>query len=160
MPSFSEIGSKKQEDIVRPPLPPPGGWLFRIVKPHDKRDVNSTSGDGRAWESIEFQCRGVAPTADVDSDAAREYGDPGKIMQRVSFMFDKNDEVAFTQTENQLKRFLKDHVKCWPENSDMTLNEAMAAAVNGEFVGTIVWKADKNDSDIFHANISKTAPKS
>lgn len=157
MPDFASIGNKKQEDIVRPPLPPPGGWLFRITKPHDVRQVKSTSGDGREWEAVEFQCRGIAPSADVDSDAAREYGDPGKIMQRVSFMFDKNDDVAFQQTENQLKRFLAEHVQCWKDG--MSLSEAMANAVNGEFIGTLTWKADKNDSDIFHANITKTAPK-
>lgn len=157
MPSFADIGSKKQEDIVRPPLAPPGGWLFRITKPHETRQVKSTSGDGREWEAVEFQCRGIAPTADVDADAAREYGDPGKIMQRVSFMFDKNDEVAFQQTENQLKRFLVEHVQCWQPG--MTLAEAMAAAVNGEFIGEIRWAQDKKDPDIWHANIGKTAPK-
>lgn len=158
MPNFADIGSKKQEDIVRPPLPPPGGWLFRITKPHDVRDVKSTKGDGREWEAVEFQCKGVAPTADVDSDAAREYGDAGKILQRVSFMFEKGDAVSFQNTENQLKRFLTDHVKCWQDG--MSLSEAMAAAVNQEFIGEIKWVQDKNDSDLWHANIAKTAPKS
>jgi hypothetical protein len=158
MPNFSEIGAKKQEDIVRPPLPPPGGWLFRITKPHEVRDVKSTSGDGREWESVEYNVRGVAPTADVDSDAAREFGDASKIMLRVSWMFDKQDAVAFQQTENQLKRFLVDHVKCWQDG--MSLAEAMAAAVNQEFIGEVKWVQDKRDPDNWFANIGKTAPKS
>lgn len=157
MPSFSEIGDKKQEDIVRPPLPPPGGWLFKVTKPHAARDVKATDGSGREWESIEFPVRAIAPTADVDSDAAREYGDPGKIINRVGFMFDKNDAVAFQQTENNLKRFLLDHLKCWAPG--MTLGEAMAAAVNAEFIGTIKWVQDKKDMDLYHANIDKTGPK-
>lgn len=157
MPSFAEIGSKKQEDIVRPPLAPPGSYLFRITKPHDVRDVKESGGQGREWEAVEFQCRGVAPTADVDADAIREFGDVGKIMNRVSFMFDKNDQVAFQQTENNLKRFLADHVRCWKEG--MSLSEALAAAVNSEFIGEIRWVQDKKDPDIWHANIGKTAPK-
>lgn len=157
MPSFADIGSKKQEDIVRPPLPPPGGWLFRVTKPHETRLVNATDGSGRQWEAVEFQCRAVAPTADVDSDAAREYGDPGKIMNRVSFLFDKNDDVAFQRTENDLKRFLADHLKCWRDG--MTLSEALAAAPNSEFIGTLKWVQDKKDNELYHANIDKTAPK-
>lgn len=154
MPNFAEIGNKKPEEIVRPPLAPPGHYLFRITKPHDVRDVKS--GD-REWEAVEFQCRAVAPSSDVDSDAIREFGSVDKIMNRVSFMFDKNDQVAFQQTENQLKRFLQDHVQCWKDG--MSLNEALAAAVNSEFMGEIKWAQDKKDGDIWHANIGKTAPK-
>lgn len=155
MPNFREIGSKTADDISRPPLPPPGGYLWRIVKPHEVRDVKSGE---REWEAVEFSVKAVAPTADVDSDALREYGSVDKIINRVSFMFDKNDKVAFETTEFQLKKFLEDHVQCWKPG--MTLSEALSAAVNSEFIGTIVWKADKNDGDIFHANIQKTAPKS
>lgn len=154
MPNFRDIGAKKAEDIARPPLPPPGAYLWKITKPAEIRDVRSGQQE---WEAVEFSIQAQAPTADVDTMALSEYGAVNKIFNRVSFMFDKNDKTAFETTEYQLKRFLQDHVKCWQDG--MSLSEAMAAAVGREFLGTIVWKADKNDSELFHANVTKTAPK-
>lgn len=152
MPNFRDIGDKKPEDIAPVPVAPAGTYLWKILK-HDIRDVKSDKGE---WEALEYSVKAVAATPDVDTDALAEYGKVDSILNRVSFMFDKNDETAFLQTENAHKRFLQEHVKCWPEG--MTMKEAMAQAINRQFLGTITWKPDRNDANITRANITKTAP--
>lgn len=151
--NFRDIGDKKPEEIAPVPVPPAGTYLWKITKIGDVRDVKSDTGE---WEALEYNVKAVAPTEDIDADALREYGKVDSILNRVSFMFDKNDETAFLQTENSHKRFLQDHVKCWPDG--MTMKEAMAQSIGRQFLGTITWKPDKKDSSIIRANISKTAP--
>lgn len=155
MPNFRDIADKKPEDVAPVPVPPAGTYLFKVTKLGDIRDVKSEKGE---WEAVEYSCKAVAPTEDVDADALRDYGKVDSILNRVSFMFDKNDETAFIQTENSHKRFLQDHLKCWPDGT--SLKEAMAQAVGRQFLGTITWKPDNRDNSIIRANISKTAPAS
>lgn len=152
MPNFRDIADKKPEDIAPVPVPPAGTYLFKVLK-HDLRDVRSDKGE---WEALEYSVKAVAPTPDVDADALAEYGKVDSILNRVTFMFDKNDETAFLQTENSHKRFLQEHLKCWPDG--MSMKEAMAQAVGRQFLGTIVWKPDNRDATITRANIGKTAP--
>lgn len=153
--NFREIADKKLEDIERPALPPAGTYLWRVTKAPEIRDVSSDKG---SWEVVEFPLKAVAPTEDVDTEALSAYGKVDNIINRVSFMFDKNDKAAFENTQYQLKRFLVEHLKCASE--EMSLSEGMSASANAQCLGTIVWKADKNDSELFHANIGKTAPAS
>lgn len=152
--NFREIADKKLEDIERPALPPAGTYLWKVMK-NEIRDVTSDKG---SWEVVEFSVKAQAPTEDVDSDALAAYGNVANILNRVSFMFDKNDKAAFEQTQYQLKRFLVEHLKCASE--DMSLSQGLAQSTNHQFLGTVVWKADKNDTELFHANIGKTAPAS
>lgn len=147
---FRQAATKMMADIERPPLPPVGTYLFKITKIPEIRDVNDQ------WQSVDFVCQGVANAGDVDEGDLTAYGGANKVFNRVSFMFDKKDDVAFGKTEYQLKRFLIEHLKCAEENT--SLMEGMNAAVNQQFLGTVTWKADKNDAELFHANITKTAP--
>lgn len=147
---FKSIASKQASEVEKPPLPPVGHYIWAISKlPVIREDVS----DGK-YDVVDFNLRCVAPTDDVDLEDYK--GDPSKIMQRHSFMFDKTDDVAFQQTENRFKDFLLKH--CGVGDEQMTLGQLMNASVNAQFMANIVWKQDKNDPEIMHANIGRTAP--
>lgn len=148
---FKSIANKKPTEIEKVPLPPVGTYEWQIMKVPDIRDVKSDKGE---WEAVEFSVRAVAPMDNVDMSDYK--GKLDSIMNRVSFMFDKNDEVNFQKTENRLKKFLQEHVKCWDD--DMSLSEGLNAAVGGHFLGDLTWAPDKNSPGDFNANIGKTAP--
>lgn len=149
MPSFSDIANKKLGDIERPPLPPVGTWKMLVTKVTGPRDQGQ-------WEVIDFHLRGIEPRGDVDANDAATFGDPGKINLRKSFMFDKEDAVGFLQTENNMKRFMVDHLRC--ATDDDSLKQGMNAAVNCPVLADISYKPDKNNEGEFFANVGKTAP--
>ena len=147
--NFSDVAAKKFEDIEKPPLPPVGTYRWQIMKLPDQ----NTSGDGR-WDIVNFSVRAVEALDDVDMDDYK--GEVGNIMQSVRFMFNKEDEVEFEKSLDRLKTFLGKHVKCFEEGE--SLGQGMNASVGQQFLGTIAWKQDKQDPEVFHANIGRTAP--
>lgn len=147
---FASIASKPVSDIERPPLPPVGHYIWAISK---LPAVRENVGDGK-YDIVEFNLRCVQPTDDVDLEDYK--GDPKKIMQRLAFMFDKEDEVAFQQTEFRFKQFLLNH--CRVGDEQMSLSQLMNASVGAQFMANIVWKQDKNDPELMHANLGRTAP--
>lgn len=149
--NFRDIAKKKLEEVERPPLPPVGTYLWLVTK----LPVIETSADEK-WDYVIFPVKIVAPTEDVDSDAINAYGDITKYQTTHRFIFDKNDPAKFAQTEFNLRRFLEEHLKC--ADPSMSMTEAMNAAVNNQFLAPIVWRADKNDAELMHANIGRTAP--
>jgi predicted RNA-binding Zn ribbon-like protein len=151
MVDFASIANKKIEDVERPPLPPVGTYRFQIMKLPDI----STSNDGR-WDIVEFSMRAVEATDDVDPDDIARYGDVNKIIQRHRFIFNKEDATEFARTEFNLRRFLQDHVRC--AEADDTINTAINNSVNQQVMANVVWKQDRNDQEVFHANIGRTAP--
>lgn len=148
---FSEVANKKLDDIERPPLPPVGEYIFLVTK-----IPTITEGVKDQWDVVEYQVKAISALESVDPDAIAAYGNVTGITNRVSFMFDITDPAKFAQAEYNHKRFLQEHLKCSDES--MGLKEAMNAAVNCQFTGTIKWAPDKNDPEVYHANISKTAP--
>jgi hypothetical protein len=148
---FKSIANTKLADLERPALPPVGTYLWLITK---VPSIETLKGDD--WDVVDFQLKAVAPTEDVDADALTAYGDVSKIMQRHRFMFNKNDKAEFTKGVDRLRRFCEDTVGS--ATSEMSLTEALNSTVNGQILGTIIWKSDKNDAEIFHANIGRTAP--
>lgn len=147
--NFADIATKKIDQIERPPLPPIGTYRFQITKLPE----STTSGDG-AWDIVNITCRAVEALDDVEMDDYK--GAVNTIVQSVRFMFNKNDEAEFEKTLYRFKTFFEKHVKC-AEAGD-TVGMMMNNSVNQEFLGTIAWKQDKNDPELFHANISRTAP--
>lgn len=146
--NFADVAKQKLNEIERPPLPPTGEYRFQIPKLPDMR----TSDDGK-WDFCTFNVKALeAVTADL-SDYA---GDVTNILQRVQFMFNKEDETEFKRTLFNLRRFLEDHVQCADPSDD--LMQAINKSVNQQFLGTITWKPDKNDPEIQYANITRTAP--
>ena len=148
---FKSIASKKLEAVEKPPLPPVGTYRWVITKLPEIREVSSEKG---AWDAVEFQLKAVEAMDNVDMDGYN--GKIDSITQRLSFMFDKNDEANFQKTEYRFKKFLVEHVKCADES--MALNEAMNASVNGQFLADIRWDPDKNNPGEYNANIAKTPP--
>jgi hypothetical protein len=144
--NFAEIANKKMEEIERAPNIPVGVYRFQ----NPKLPVLT---DKPEWEILEFQLRIVEV---VDADVTDYKGEVRGAVMRLAFIFDKNDEVKFQQTEFRLKTFLEKHLAC--ADSGMSMKEAMNASVNAQCLGTVQWKADKNDAELFHANITSTAP--
>lgn len=147
--NFADIASKKMDEVERPPLPPVGTYRWSITKLPSQNE----SKDG-AWDIVEYNVRAVEALDDVDMSDYK--GEVTNITQRLAFMFNKNDEVEFEKSLYRFRTFLEKHVCC--ANEGDTIAQAMNQSVNGQFLGTIAWKQDPQDSENFFANISRTAP--
>lgn len=149
MPNFASIADKKLADVVKAPLPPAGHYKFIVTK-HPEQTKRGI------YEVVEFACKAVAPATDVDPEQLAKYGDVSKILLRKGFLFNTEDAVAFQQTENNLKRFLIDHLKCMDENG--SFKQGFAASINCPFLCEVKWTPDKDNEGDFFANMGKTAP--
>lgn len=147
--NFADIASKKMDEVERPPLPPVGTYRWQITKLPE----TATSANGE-WDFVTIPCRVVEALDDVDVEDYK--GDIRNVMMSHRFMFNKQDEAEFEKTLFRLRTFLEKHVKC--SDGEMSIAQAMNAAVNQEFLGTIAWKQDREDPELFHANIGRTAP--
>lgn len=150
MPNFADIAAKPVAEIERPPLPPVGTYRWRVTKLPEQGAV----GQGGQWEVVTFTVQAQEALDNVDMSDYK--GDVTGIMNRVQFMFDTEDEAKFEQTLFRLRTFLERHIKVAEDN--MALNEALNASVGAEFLGDVRWRADKNDPEMFYAEIGKTAP--
>jgi len=145
--NFADIANKKVEEIERPPLPPVGSYRWAITKIPEVRSTDD-------WDILDVQVRALEALDDVDME---DYpGEVTGITNRVSFMFNKNDEAEFARTEYNMRRFFEQHVGCAEKGA--TIAKMLNDSVNGQFIGAIGWKPDKNDPELFHANIVRTAP--
>lgn len=147
--SFSQIADKKIDEIERPPLPPVGTYRWKISKLPEL-----TKSNDEKWEILNISVTAVGAMDDVDTDEYK--GDIRNIQQSVRFMFNLEDEAEFEKTLFRVRTFFEKHVKS--AEAGMTIPQAINASVGQEFLGTIAWRQDKQDADIFHANISRTAP--
>jgi len=147
--NFADVASKPIADVERPPLPPVGTYRWRISKLPEM----TTSQNGE-WDIVTVNVQAVE--ALDDAEVSDYPGDITNIRQSVRFMFNKQDEAEFEKSLFRFRTFLEKHVKC--AEADHTIAQAMNAAVNGEFLGAIAWKQDKEDPEIFFANIARTAP--
>lgn len=146
--NFDDILDTKVEAIERPPLLPVGHYQFIVKKTEFDREKPD-------WDIVNFQTQVVQAEA-VDEDDLAKFGKVAGTPQRVSFMFDKNDETRRKQTMFNLRTFLEKHLQCADTNMD--LKTAIAASVNHKFIGQIGWRADKNNVEIQYAEIKKTMP--
>jgi hypothetical protein len=158
--NFDDIGSMTLENVTRPPLAPLGTYRFQITKIPAWSDIESPNGK---WRALEFQCRGIAPTEDVDMDAFQAYGDAKNIMVRKSFMFTKDpeDKAGFDQTMFNLKTFLNEHLGLPvtdPNGDPIPLNLLLNNSVNKQFLGVLRYREDKNNADNKFHDLGKTAP--
>ena len=151
MPNFSDIVTKKAEDIEKPPLPPQGTYRFTITKVPESKETQSGE-----WDILTVLCQAVEPMDNVDMDDYK--GEISGIRLRKTFLFSKTDEVSFQQTEYNLRNFLQNHVGCMDD--DVTMGEALNASKGGEFLGDVTWREDNRDGmeGEFQADIGRTAP--
>lgn len=149
--SFADIAKKKLNEIERPPLAPIGNYVFRVKE----LPKISTSSDNK-WDNVEYQLVGIEALDDVDQDELKAFGGAHKVAIRVRFMFNKEEASDFQRTEFRMKEFLISHLKC-ADDSD-PLYEAMNKAVGATCIGTVTHRQDKENKEIFYAEIRKTAP--
>lgn len=153
MVDFASIADKKPEQVERPPLVPAGSYIA-LVHSYDIGEVSSEKGN---WDRVNFRLAIQSPLDDVDPDdiAAFKGNLQGQMLER-TFMFDKNDESSFVKTENQLKRFLQDHVGVWKDGEP--LKKAMEDAKGQPLMIVVSHRPDKNDPEVFYANVQQTGP--
>lgn len=145
MVNFNELANKKISEIERPVLIPVGDYRMAVSK-------LPVITDKPEWEIVEFTLR---PLEALTADLSDYKGDVGNNPMRLAFLFDKNDEVAADKTMFRLRTFLEKHLGL---GNDMSVKEAMNASVNAQCIGTVQHVADKNDKELFHANVTATAP--
>lgn len=149
MPNFQDILNQTVESVERPPLPPLGHYELVVSK------VPIMTSRGQ-YDIIEFPMGVVQALDDVDPDDLKKYGSLKKVFLRKSFLFDREDEVAFATTHANLKDFLEKHLGI--EETDVPLKQALNAAVNKKCVGQLRYRADKNDPEIQYPELGRTAP--
>lgn len=148
MVNFADIAKKKIGEIERPPLPPVGTYRWRVTK----LPTVVPTQDGK-WEILTIPVQAVeAVTADMEDYKGEITG----IFNQVKFMFNTEDEAEFEKSLFRARTFFEKHLGCCDESN--SLAEALNASVNAECYGDIVWNQDKNDPEIFHANLTRTAP--
>lgn len=147
--NFADIANKKVEEIERPPLPPIGTYRFTITK---IPEITTTSNG--EWDILTVQCRALEAMEDVDMSDYK--GEVTGIASQVKFMFNKQDEAEFAKSEYRMRTFFEKHVQC-AEPGD-TIAQMLNNSVNQQFLGTMAWNQDKNDPEVFYANIARTAP--
>lgn len=150
MPNFADIASKKLAEVERPPLPPVGTYRWRVTKLPEQTKV----GQDDMYEVVTFHVQAQEALDNVDM--ADYKGEVNGIFNRVQFMFDTTDEAKFDQTMFRLRTFLERHLKVADES--MSINEGLNASAGAECLGDIAWRQDKNDNEMFYAEIRKTAP--
>ncbi len=149
MPNFADIASQKVSEIERPPLPPVGTYRWQITK----LPVSTTSGDGK-WDILTVPVRALEALDDADmSDYS---GEVTNITNQIKFMFNKEDEVEFEKSLYRVRTFFEKHVKCADDGD--TVAQMLNKSVNQQFLGSIAWQQDKNDPEMFYANVGRTAP--
>lgn len=153
MPNFAEALNVNTDEIERPPLAPTGHYRFKVSKTTMDK---TASGE---WEIVNFQMQGVEATEDVDPDELSNAGGINQVRMRHSFMFptseDEEAQAMFKQSLFNLKRFLNDHLGIEP---GVPLSQSINMAPGHECIASVVHKQDKNDPDLYHANIGRTAP--
>ena len=147
--NFADIASKKVEEIERPALPPTGTYRWAITK---LPEITTTADE--KWDILTIPVRAVEALDNVDMDGYK--GEVTGIVQSHKFMFNKEDEAEFEKSEWRMRQFFEKHVGCAEPGA--TIMQMINASVNGQFLGDIVWRQDKNDAELFHANIGRTAP--
>lgn len=149
MPKFSDILTKGSETIERPPLPPKGTYEWIVTGIPKTREAG-------AFETVDIPVQAVAASEDVDANELAAWGDlkKNKIVSRVSFLFNTEDENEFANTEFRFTEFLTQHLS----QDDASIKELMSSAPNKRFLGELDYRPDKNDPERLYVNIRKTAP--
>lgn len=147
--NFAEALAHGKDEIERPKNPPVGTYTFQITSIPKFRSTDD-------YDMVDFPCQAVAASDEIDPQELEEAGGFSATRNRFTFMFDKNDERRFQETEFRLKTFLTDHVQCW--DSGMSLKEALNASVNQRFNGATRLRPNQDNPDIQYFEITRTAP--
>ena len=149
---FNQSANTKLDAVEAVPMPPHGNYVWRVTKLPTTREFSGN--DGTNYQSVEFPVQVVRALDDVDiSDYKGKITD---VRQTLSFMYNRDDEVAFAQFQNRLKRFLSKHLKCCEETDSFAVG--LNASVGQQFMAPLNIAPDKRDPEVLRANIGNTAP--
>jgi len=151
--NFQEALNTKVGDIERPPQIPQGTYLTVVAKPPTFDKVGQ---DGQ-YETCDFTMKFLSATDEVDEDELKAYGDITSSSLRLRFMFNTEDETRFKQSEFNLRRFLEDTLGI-DKASDKSLKQCLAESVNHQCLSVVSWRPDRDDPEVMHAEIKRTAP--
>jgi len=156
MADFTSIAKKKMGDIERPPLPPAGIYRMQVKEQPKFGEIESDKG---AWSTLDIQLQAVEGVT-VDPKELKAYGDPKNIVMTHRFMIDKeapDNDAGVQRTEYNIRRFFEEHLQCAKPTD--SLAEAMNNSVGAQCLAEIIWKPDRTDPELFHANIRRTSPR-
>lgn len=151
--NFQDALNVKLKDVEAIPLIPQGTYVTTV----SKHPTFGAVGEGGRYETCVFILKVLQPTDDVDVKELKDYGDVSKAFIRHQFMFDTEDENAFSKSHNRLIKFLEDHLQI-DGAANKELKQVLAESVNHQCLATIGWRPDKNDPEIMYAEIKSTAP--
>jgi hypothetical protein len=152
MVNFTDALNTKMGDIERPPLLPVGTYVGIVSKIPAIEKI----GDGK-WDVIDFQLRIASAGEDVSQDDLKEFGGlNASTVVRHRFMFSTEDEAAQKRTLFNLKRFLTEHLKV-DGGDGSAVKELLNNCLNHQCTVFIGWRPDKNDPELFYAEVKKTA---
>lgn len=155
MGKFTEALNRTAEEIKRPPPPPLGLYIMRIVKMPDPA-VTIKGKQGNEFEKISIPIETVS-AYEVEEETLAEY--PGKIAGirlKMDVLFDQEDEAKFEASLNRLKEFLE---KCGVDVTTGNLSQWLSESPNCQFIGEITHRVDPDDDAIIYAELGRrTAP--
>jgi hypothetical protein len=152
---FADIATKKLEETERPPLPPIGSYVMEVTA---ATITTRTSASG-TFDIIEFSLKGVSPLDDVDIDDLAKFGGAKGVIARHSFIFNTapTEELAFLQTENRLKKFVREHLLL-PLDEAPDYSSIVALSKGRNVIVEIGHRPDKSEPDILYTEVKKTMP--
>lgn len=137
---------------IERPLPiPQGSYVMAIKGP------GTVLPELRAnrWQVLSFPVRIVSPCDDVDPDALEKFGNVTSAFLRKDFMLDTDpaEKSRAQMTLAEVDKFLS-----VLGMNGMPQKQALAECVGAEFIGTISWRQDKNDAELYYPEIRAFAP--
>ena len=152
MGKFTDALSRPMEEFEQPPVLPVGHYVMTITKQPDMEEIVSTK-NGKTYDKITYLCKTVSASDDVDTDLLAEYGNPAGVVMRKTFIFSQaeEDEASFKQSMFRHRQFLE----FAGADQTLPLNEAMTAAVNGQFLGEVTHRPDPANAEIIYMEVGR-----
>ncbi len=151
MSRFASILDKKIEDTPPVPLAPAGSYIMMV-------SAEANLAARGEFEILEFSLVGVQPVDDtVDMEELTAFGGAKNVRVRHSFLFptDEAEETKFIQAENNLKKFLYNHLGI-TESEAPVYKQALALVKGRSCIAEIDHRQDKNNTDVFYAQVKRT----
>lgn len=148
--NFADILKTKAAEVERPPLPPLGTYVWAVAR----FELGEVSSDKGEWDTVEFHLQATEPSTGVDPDELAAYGNIANVKTRLSFMFDRHDEVKKAQTLYRMTTFLTEHLGIEAGKKD--LNELINESVGQSCLGVLKYRTAPSGDQF--PEIGKTAP--
>lgn len=134
MANFTEILSRKIEEVEKPKPLPVGQYLWSIPNLFEQDEIGENKTPALVWK-----VRCVAPQSDVDMQAFQESGNAKDRDMRVTFYL--SEDALW-----RLRDFLK---KLGIEEGGKSFDEAAAAATGRMFYATVKHRWNKDKTQLF-----------